>query len=919
MEIPVAIDEEREIIVVDVEVLSEICFNTQETSPNTPVITVTPTDGTVTSPQEPANGQSFIEFFNDVYTINPLHVPDALAGEPITFAVNGVAVENKETRVYKLPGSVTTDSILVSWDATGLFINITASHAYADKSYLSYEWIDENDEVVGTTLNMPNFRIDTTDSSVNRTFRLQMRVIGSENELCQASGFLVTINEDRPEITVSIPPAICCQENVQSEPIDIIISGGFPELTCPQQDEFGVELLGGDTEGYRFNIDAVPNELIGVPIIFEIAGNPVASTIVYKVPATIDAGYNNVVWQGNTLSIDLTSSHSLEGQIPTIDSYLSHTWKKPGGDIVLTGKGKINFEINTAEGSINEDYTFEVKVRDELIENACEAPIFGFTINETRPDVMVTIVPEICHVEALAGVLTHQIIVTPSSYSVSSPDGVDFIEGIRGNYRLNPALVPEELLGQEIRFVADGEVKATTKVYKIPELVRTTISVTNESWVSGGLGIDLSSNIISRSYYQYEWYMRKDNVDILLDKISEPNRYLIPDTGDGVNVEVFLRLSANTDGISCSQETIKTTIVRHRPISVTKDRFCIPDTPVIFRGVSTETGVLKGTNSSLPSNVISINSGRYQFNPDRVPSNLLGEALHFSINNITQSGVLIRVYRTPNKESIVQDVLASQWVTGGYEFVFTHELINKNYFSYQVVLKSDGSDLRKVGTHRYLMPTNDDGINDEVVVMISITGVSCTEDQTIPVDTRRPSQPVGRLDCSTPYKIRLELLGVDILINTIQTSYSRQSFEDDIVSRIFNPLDQIILGIVGATDLKNIADPAIRAINGLRIILATDFYKNPNIDPNFYQSFLELDEAMELVILELLRCVSSIDDNIKVATDKFFAHSVILNSEYVEKSRHTISSSYVSGFSPNVSLFKTTVDATFNTTTKKRK
>lgn len=918
LEIPVTIDEEREIIEVDVEVLSEICFNTQETSPNTPVITVTPPDGTVTSPQEPVNGPSFIEFFNDVYTINPLHVPDALAGEPITFAVNDIAVENKETRVYKLPGSVTTDSMLVSWDATGLFVNITASHAFTDKSYLSYEWINENDEVVGTTLNMPNFRIDTTDNNVNRTFRLQMRVIGSENELCQASGFPVTISEDRPEITVSIPPAICWQENTELDGISIIISDNTVELTCPQQEEAGVEMLVGDPGDYKFNVNAVPDALIGVPIIFEIAGNPAASTIVYKVPETVNARYNNAAWNGNTLEIDIAATHSLEDRIPTIEDYLEYIWKDEDENIVLTVKERINFEIVTEAGSINKDYTVDVKVKDELIENPCGHFGANLVIDETRPNVTVTIVPEICHVEALAGVLRYEITVSPSSFSVSSPDGVDFIEGSIGNYRLNPALVPEELLGQEIRLVADGEVKATTKVYKIPELVRRNITTSNESWINGGLAIDLISDISSRSYYKYEWFMRRNNVDTILDKVSEPNRYLIPDDGNGVNVEVFLRLSAQTDGILCSQETIKTAIVRHRPISVTKDRFCIPDTPVIFRGVSTETGVLRSTNSLLPSDVISENSGRYQFNPDRVPSNLWGSTLRFSVNNITQSGVSIRVYKTPEKESIIQDVAASQWVSGGYEFVFTHELIDKNYFSYEVILKSNETALQRVGEHSYFIPTNEDFINDLVVVMVSISGVSCTEDQTITVETTRPDQPVGRLDCSTPYKNRLELLNTDTLLNAIKGSYQRQNFEDDIAARVLDPLDQIVIGVSAATNLSSIADSTTRTINGLRVILMNDFYNNPNIDSGFYRSFLELDEIMELVILEMLRCVGDINDNLIASTDKFFIDSKSRDIEYTDKPRHTINSTYVNGYSPNVSIFKTKVDATYSSAKKRR-
>lgn len=920
LEIPVAIDEEREIIEVDVEVLSEICFNTQETSPNTPVITVTPTDGTVTSPQEPVNGPSFIEFFNDVYTINPLHVPDALAGEPITFAVNDIAVENKETRVYKLPGSVTTDSMLVSWDTTGLFVNITASHAFAEKSYLNYEWVDENGVLVGTTLNMPNFRINTTDNNVNRTFMLHVSVIGVENELCHVSGFSVTVNEDRPEITVSIPPTLCWQENVEADLIDITVSDDTIELSCPQQEEAGVEIIVGDPGDYKFNIEAVPNELIGVPIVIEINdGQQAASTIVYKVPETVDASYNNPVWSGNTLEIDIAAKHSLEGQIPTIEDYLEYIWKDENGNIVLTEKERINFKIETEAGSINEDYTVDVQVKNELADTPCRYNDGNLVIEETRPIVTVTIVPEICCVDAdLAIPETYPITVTPSSFGLSSPDGNAFIQGTRGSYRLNPAAVPEELLGQEIRLVADGEVKATTKVYKIPELVRRNITTSNESWVSGGLAIDLTSDILSRSYYQYEWFMRSNNVDTLLDKISEPNRYLIPDTGNGVNVEVFLRLSAQTDGILCSQETIKTAIVRHRPISVTKDRFCIPDTPVIFRGVSTETGVLRSTNSSLPSNVITVNSGRYQFNPDRVPSNLWGSTLRFSVDNITQSGVSIRVYKTPDKETIVQDVAASQWVSRGYEFVFTHELIDKNYFSYQVILKSNETELEKVGEHRYLIPSEEDFINDFVVVMISISGVPCTEDQTIPVETTRPDQPVGRLDCSTPYKNRLELLGVDTLLNTIKESYQGQNFGDDIKTRILDPLDAILLNLEAAVNVSSIADGTTRNINTLRSNLINDFYKNPNIDSNFYQSFLALDEIMELVILEMLRCVGDINDELIASTDKFFIESKSRDEEYVEKLRHTINRTYVNGYIPNVSIFKTKVDATYSSVTKRR-
>ncbi|WP_046755831.1 hypothetical protein [Kordia jejudonensis] len=919
LEIPITIDEEQEIIEVGVNMTEEICYNVQETTPISETITVTPSDGVLTSPQEPANGQSFIEFFDGVYTLNPLFVPAALAGEPITFEVNGIPVEDFATRVYFIPGTMTTGSEVISWDDTGVNIKLGATHAYDDKAYFAYEWVNENGEVIANT-RIVNTRFDSLDGDVNRSLCVRAQVIGSEDELCISEEFTLEIAEVRPDITVSIPPAICWLEDEELEPINIVVSDDQAVLKCPIAEEIGIELLQGDSGNYAFNSIAVPNELIGVPIEFQIEDELVASTVVYKVPSSINANYDNPSWNGNTLSIDLKATHSLEDQIDTIEEYLQYIWKDAQGAIILTEKEQINFEIITNNGSINENYTLDVQVKEELIENSCEHTNIEMVIEENRPDVTVTIVPEICHVESQSGVLRYEITVTPSSFSVSSPDGVDFIQGSLGNYMLNPALVPEQLLGEDIRFVADGEVKATTKVYKIPELVQTNISIANESWETGGLAVDLTSNITNRSYYKYEWFMRKDNVDTLLDKVSEPNRYLIPDNQNGVNVQVFLRLSANTNGILCSQETIKTTVRRSRPVTVSKSRFCLPDAPVIFRGVSEDTGVLKSTNSSLPSNVITINSGRYQFNPDRVPQTLWGTTLRFSVDNITQSGLSIIVYKTPIKETIVQDIPASKWIQGGYEFVFTHDLIDKNYFSYQVILKSNQTVLQKVREHTYLVPTNDDLINDQIVVMISSPVGGCVEENTIPVATTRPDdQPLARLECSTPYADRLQILGADRALNSLKLNFKGQPFEDVLKNEILDPLDQVIIAILSARIVSTLVVPATAEINRLRGLLMSKYYNNTNINPAFNQLFLELDEIMEVIVLELLRCVTNVDDNLNNEINTFFTDSNARNAVYVEKPRTIITNTYVTGFVPKASVLKPKFDTVFAVTKTKRK
>ncbi|WP_298420548.1 hypothetical protein [uncultured Kordia sp.] len=919
LEILVSINEEREIIEVDIDMAREICYNIQETTPIPETISVVPSEGILTSPQEPTNGQSFIESFDGVYSLNPLFVPASLAGEPITFEVDGIPVEGFETRVYLIPGFITTDREVISWDANGVNIRLIATHPYIDKSYLAYEWLNENDEIIGNS-RIANFRINTTDGSVNTTVRVRTTVIGTENQLCNSGEFPLIIEESRPEITVSIPPAICWIEDEQHEPISIIVSDDQAELICPIQEEVGAQILNGEPGNYRFEIIEVPNELVGVPIVFEIGGNPVASTIVYKVPSSIEARYNNASWNGNTLSIDIQVTHSLEGQIDTIEDYLQYTWKDEQEAIILTEKEQINFEIVTDDGSISENYTLDIQVKNELIENPCEHTNIAMVIEENRPNVTVTIASKICHIEALAGVERYPIVVTPSTFSVSSPDGSAFIQGSIGNYSLNPALVPEELLGQEIRFIADGEVKASTEVYKIPELVRTNINTANEVWGANGLAIDLSTNITDRRYYKYEWYMRSNNVDVLLNKINEPNRYLIPDAGDGVNVEIFLRVSANTNNIVCSQETVKTRITRHRPISVSKDRFCIPDTPVVFRGISTDVGLIESTTRLLPTDVITENDGKYVFNPDRVTENFWGVTLRFSVGGTVQSGVAIKVYNTPNKESIVQDVQASQWVPGGYEFVFTHDLISKSYFSYTLILQSNDEELEKVGTHRYFIPTSENMITDKVAIKINISdeAVGCKEDQLITVDTIRPEEPSERLDCSTPYNNRLTLLGASTLLKDITELYKGQNFQDDIKTTVLDPLNQIVNGIIGARNINSITEGTTNAINNLRKVLGSNFYNNPNIESSFYKSFLALDEIIELVILELLRCVSDVNSNTIIATDKFFLDSQTINSQYIEKPRHTIDSGYISKYTPVITMFKTKVDATYGTKVKPR-
>ena len=198
-----------------------------------------------------------------------------------------------------------------------------------------------------------------------------------------------------------------------------------------------------------------------------------------------------------------------------------------------------------------------------------------------------------------------------------------------------------------------------------------------------------------------------------------------------------------------------------------------------------------------------------------------------------------------------------------------------------------------------------------------MVGVACSEANSIRVVVQRPTDAVGRLDCSTPYLDRMKILKVPTLLNTLKNVYSEQNFGSAITSDILDPVNAVINGIINARNTNSIAELAVKEINRLRAELAGKYYKNPNIDPKHYQSFLELDEAMELIVLELIRCVDkNADSNLFQEVNAFFNESSTINSEYSVTPRNIIDKSYVTNYTPIVSGIKTKADTIFDSTKK---
>ncbi|MEM6721433.1 MAG: hypothetical protein AAF611_19055 [Bacteroidota bacterium] len=923
---PVACTETRDILISytrpvenSITVPPIICHRIEETSPAWTQILVTPTDAILTSPQDPIDGPSFIEQNeNDEYFINPLHVPNDLAGDEIKFAVNGELIENVSTRVAKLPANINTDDFpthSATWDDTGVNINIRAAHIFQSESYIEYGWIDlDNDGTqIATTNNLPNFRIEDRvgEGVITVNYRLIMRVAGLEDSCTKSFDFNIVFQ--RP--TLEIPSGICFGQSIELDvnPEDVVTTS------------LDNNVIQNISDTITFESGLVQNNDIGTQIEIFLNGSPVATTTVYKVPVAenITANQEFVRWDGQDVIVSLNASYTVPG-VANPENYLEVKWVDGSGN-PISEDDLTNYAITTNDGTIETEFKATVCVRANLgVVNPCET-VVNVQISYIRPTF--DLESGYCYDFTPVGDANDIDIPISSTVELTSQQGSSFIVQEGGMYKFRLSEVPNNLIGQRIGFEIGGVEVAHTFVYKLP----TDLNGTHE--VSEWNGTDVTVNLVHRytlpgvtnpqNYLQITW--RDENNQI----INNTSSHVISAENGRVNkiytvtVSIDPSLMSTTPCVS-TPETV--TIIENAPVSTPTDLglasgYCWKegDSNLNIRINVSPNDFAITTVPALGTNVFRTNSSSYTFVASSVPNSLLGNLIQFRIDGTTVDNT--RVFKLPLESSISHNVPGSRWENGSYLFRIGHNFDDQSYFEYEVFDEQTGQPVEQVEVGVFRVETND-SFSRQYNVRVSVQGLDCSSVAQIVVTAINDDQPfepidpspgdvnLGRLNCDTPYANRLADLGVNTDMQNLETGFANEPFSNDITNNIFDPVENIVSVMRNSRDIVNDSIGAIEEINRLRATLQESYLSDQGFRGD-KQAMLKLDESLEIMSLELLRCVDEENPEINGLYNQAIAISNNRAADYGEGSRSKITQTYLETFAGKGEEFKSTIDNTF--------
>ncbi|WP_420573802.1 hypothetical protein [Kordia sp.] len=899
----------------DVDVQEIICYNLIETSPMWVPVTVTPFGAVLTSPQEPLDAPRFIEQNDEGnYFIDPIKVPVELAGEEITFFVNGTLVEGKTTRVAMLPSFINRDEegnalqpySVVEWNAEGVLINLRASHQFQSETYIEYRWIDRDDTdiVLGTSRLLDNIQVRGEEDTLTARYRVEMRVIGLV-ESC-TTFFDIDVSVTRP--TLDIPAGLCSGESIELtvNPDDVVTTSASNNLIQNISDTVTLET------------GLLANGEVGQPIDIFLNGTLAATTTIYKVPssANIRARQEFVEWDGENVIVRLTTSPRVPG-VTNPQDYLEVKWFDDAENPIPT-EALSRYFVATDGGVVLTNLSVKVCVKSEIgLLNPCESE-FIVPIDYTRPTF------ELERGYCFGEVELNEINIPVSTdVTLTSPQGSGFIIENGSEYTFRPsALFALGLIGQRIGFEIGGVEVAHTTVYKVPTDLNGTVE--NSSWNDDQLTVNLTSSytlpgVLNPDNYLKITWQDDNNVDV-----PTPSNEVITAENGEVNKTYTVSISVDpslmdTDPCDTVPVPVPINIPQPEPDPVIppdlglEDRYCWGEDDPIFTvplPVNPNDFTLVSPQETATDDFVRPNGANHEFRVSEVPDAALGNLIQFRIGlDVIDTTT---VYKLPEINSIGHDRANSQWVSGGYEIVFSHNFDDKDYFNYEVVNENTGETVEEVRPGVFKVEAGS-SIDEAYKVTISVNGVSCTSIKTVQVRDTREGDQVTVLDCSMTFGERLSALGYGTMRNDFTRDFQNTpgGFRDDLQREVLIDFSELEGRIAAARNLNAIVATEMQTINRLRGIIDTDFIANVS-DQGLLDLLLRLDEMLEILGLELLRCADDNGTENNTTINTFFEASRSRNDIYNDvRTRINIKDSYITNFVSSSSGITSQVSSSF--------
>jgi len=883
---------------------------------------ISPVDGVVTSPQ----GDAFIVATDSGFTFDPNAVPDELLGEPLTFLVNGTTpLVPLELCVFRLPTDITPSVEFLSWDEAGINLDLLLSHDLDTQTYYSYVWNRADGSEIGTTKEILAAFFANLGEAFQETITVTIGVTGNPVP-CTVTTDLV-IDFSRPvEDSVTVPPIIC-HRLIETTPVwtSIIITPDDAALTSPQVPVDGVNFIEQDNDGNYFIDPAkVPNDLAGDAITFEIDGRPVSgvSTRVAKLPFatnTNTSSHEIIGWDETGVNVDINAVHIFQSE-----DYIEYRWIDLNNDNIVIGttRNLSNFRIeNSGEDSVIVNYRVFMSVIG--LEDSCvESFDVGFTLN--RPTLEVPI--GICFGQSV------ELSVNSGDIVTTSLDN-NIIQNISDVITLESGLVSNSDVGQTIEIFVNGSPTATTTVYKIPTVENVDADYVFKRWDGNDLIVDLTVNYSvpgvnnPQGYLETKWFDENGN------PITTTTDHVIAAGGDNVdmNYTVIVCVQDNLmDTDPCETPSVDVPIREDAPTPDLptdlglSDRYCWKEgTMALNITIPVSPNDFTITSPQVGTSILRANAASYTLRASAISNTLSGNLIEFLIG--TTRVDTTRVYKLPADDSILHNRPASQWQDGSYIFRLSHSFDDKDYFSYNVTDAATGQLIEESEPGAFKIPADNNSVNRRVNITIFVNGLDCSSSALITItDIRDNGDPTGdpigdpignpttmaRLNCDTSYTDRLLDLGVNTDLQGLETKFFSESFSNDITGNVITPMKNVVKQMETSTDINNDSIGAISQINGLRDELNNKYLRNTSFRSD-KTSILELDELLEIMSLELLRCVDEENAELRGIYNELITTSNSRDTDYGEGSRSKITQVYLDSFSTKNDTFKNTINNTF--------
>jgi hypothetical protein len=429
--------------------------------------------------------------------------------------------------------------------------------------------------------------------------------------------------------------------------------------------------------------------------------------------------------------------------------------------------------------------------------------------------------------------------------TVLTKDGTTFFD---------PSKVKEADFGKDITFTIDGQVtECTIKVVKHP-VAKFSFKIIEENADIIVVQYTNESDDATGKQYEYEWNFGDGNG---VKKVSTKDPITITNKksvfGSAQSFKVTLK--ATNSGCSNSFElTVPiTTVVVKANLVPESDRVCENIQVVNFKTIEPTTGIVKC--KEVPG-AINNNTGKYFFNPTKVPAAFRGIALHFTVND--------------------QDVDATITVFNAPDATFAIDpqsvVVKDDVLSFLIILHNPDAGLYGLFMNGKLI---DDKLGPDSKGNINIAGV----------DVKGLSGPVlFRLTASNGSDSPCEQSVKEATLNIPREAVTEKSCPDTVKSEIegaHKSLNEILKGTVNTLllsqgkNLTNVFQIAIKNMTTIDQVSTQSKILSPMMDvlPGIMSMKMQKEEDKAvasvilafalLLIMDTIRCTEKLDPKMK--------------------------------------------------------